>query len=517
MATLMPGARGAVPGAQEFEELVSVGMTGGQGQGEGFLPRLAETVPSTENGLWVVNPDGSMRVTWKIRSDAVFHDGTPVTAQDFLFKTQLEQDDRIPFVDPVIYRTISSIEAPDPKTVVVNWNRPYLQGDKGLTFPLPRHILEAPYQTGEIERFNSLPYWTNEWIGTGPYRMRQWNVGSGAILDAFDGYFLGRPKIDTIEIKFIVDTNTIAANLLAGEVDVTLGGRLAVDWAQGLKERSGGSVTYGTNAANPLVMYVNFMNPVPAALADVQFRRALVHAIDRQSMVDGLVGGTTSVAHRVITNPSRAAEFQAASASIVQYEYDPRKAVQMIEALGFRKAGDGVYRDPAGQAAPLEIRTITQGDIQQERSMNIVSGNWREIGLAAEESPTPAARRSDFEYRFNFPAFDLRRQPLTFDQLYDKFHSSQFTTAANNYRGGNYGKYANAELDRLVEQHQITIPQAQRWDLFKQIVRHVTDQVVIIGLFYDVEVTATTSRLKNVRTRSAGFGETLNVTEWDLA
>jgi peptide/nickel transport system substrate-binding protein len=263
-------------------------------------------------------------------------------------------------------------------------------------------------------------------------------------------------------------------------------------------------------------MYINLEKPTPASLLDVQFRRALVHAIDRQSMVDGLVGGSTAVAHGVITNPSRTAEYQAASGSIVQYEYDPRKAAQIIEGLGYRKGGDGMYRDLAGQPMPLEIRTITQGDIQQERSMNIVAGHWRDIGLAAEESPTPAARRSDFEYRFNFPAFDLRRQPLTFDQLYDKFHSSQFTTAANNWRGGNYGHYANAELDRLVEQHDVTIPQVPRWELFKGIVRHVTDQVVIIGLFYDVEVTATTSRLKNVRIRSAGFGETLNVHEWDI-
>lgn len=516
MATLMPGARGAVPGAGEFEELVSVGMTGGQGQGEGFQARIAEAVPSTENGLWQVNPDGTMRVTWKIRGDATFHDGTPVTADDFLFKMRLEQDDRIPFVDTVTYQSISSVEAPDARTVVVNWRRPYLQADRGLTFPLPRHILEAAYQSGEYERFNSLPYWTNEWIGTGPFKMRQWNTGSGAVLDAYDRYFLGRPKIDIIEVKFIVDTNTIAANLLAGEVDVTLGGRLAMDWAQGIKERSGGSVTFGTNAANPLVMYIRFSNPTPAALADLQFRRALVHAIDRQSMVDGLVGGSTAVAHGVITNPSRTAEYQAAVGSIVRYEYDPRRAVQMIEGQGYRKGPDGMYRDLNGQPMPLEIRTITQGDIQQERSMNIVAGNWREIGLASEESPTPAARRSDFEYRFTFPAFDLRRQPLTFDQLYDKFHSSQFTAAANNWRGGNYGHYASPELDRLLEQHDVTIPQAQRWEFFKQIVRHVTDQVVIIGLFYDVEVTATTSRMKNVRIRSAGFGETLNAHEWEV-
>jgi ABC-type transport system substrate-binding protein len=99
--------------------------------------------------------------------------------------------------------------------------------------------------------------------------------------------------------------------------------------------------------------------------------------------------------------------------------------------------------------------------------------------------------------------------------LHDKFHSSEFPLAQNNWRGGNYGRYRNAELDRLVERHEITIPTQERMEIFRQIVRVVSDQVVIIGLYYDVEVTVTATRLKNVRTRDGGFGETSNAHEWE--
>ncbi len=515
--TIMPGARGAVPGAGELQELLTVGLTVGAGRGQPFVPRIAETIPSIENGLWRVFPDGRMETAWRLRRDVLWHDGTPFTAQDFVFKARLEQDERMPFVETVVYQFIEAVEAPDAHSLLVKWKKPYLQADKGFgeNLPLPRHVLEAPYLSGEIERFLASPFWTEEFIGTGPYRMRQWLRGSGAILDANDRYFLGRPKVDVIEVKFIADPNTIAANILAGEVDVTLGGRLALDWATDLQGRSGGRVSFGTSAANPIVLYINLLNPTPSAIMDADFRRALVHALDRQAMMDSLVDGLTAVAHGVIVNPSRADEFRAAESAIVRYPYDPRRAGQLIEGLGYRKGVDGLYRDAGGQRLALEIRT-TQGDIQQERSMFSTAANWQEAGVATETVVVPSARRADFEYRFNFPAFDLRRQPLTFDQLYDKFHSSNFPLLENNWRGGNYGKYRSAEMDRLVERHDVTIPASERMEIFKQIVRLVSDQVVIIGLFYDVEVTVTSSRMKNVPTRTGGFGETWNAHEWQV-
>ncbi|MEA2640840.1 MAG: peptide/nickel transport system substrate-binding protein [Chloroflexota bacterium] len=514
--TILPGARGALPGADELDWLVNVGLTVGKGQGEPYTARMAETLPSTDNGLWKVLPDGRMELTWKLRTDAVWHDGAPVTIDDWLFTTTVQQDPKLPLIDLAPYRFIESIEARDASTLVVTWKRTYLYADGGFVFPLPKHILETAYRSGDMERFQALPYWTEEFVGTGPYRIRQWTHGSGALLEANDRYFLGRPKIDAIEMKFIPDPNTIAANFLAGEGDVSLGGRLALDWAQGMLDRSNGKVQFGTSAANPIVVYIKLENPTPAALLEVDFRRALAHALDREEMVNTLVDGKTSVAHGVVTNPSRADEFQATRDSVVQYPYDPRRATQLIEGLGYRKGTDGFYVDRAGQKITLEIRT-TQGDVQQERAAFATAANWQAVGLTTETSLTPAARRNDFEYRFAFPAFDLRRQPLTPDQVTEKFHSANPPTAENNWRGGNYGRYSNPALDRLLEAYDVTIPTGPRMELYKQIAHVVTDQVVILGLFYDVEVTVTASRMKNVRTRTAGYGETVFVHEWDVA
>lgn len=508
--TLLPSAAGAIPGLPELNLMLTVPLV----IGDPLQTKVAETVPSTTNGLWQVFADGRMQTTFKLRKDVRWQDGQPVTADDFVFKSVLEQDPKMVFGATAAYAYVEKIEAPDLYTFVITWKRPYLKADAGLVgAPMPKHILDPVYQSGNLERFQSLAHWTTDYIGNGPYRVKGWTVGSGAVLEANSDYFLGKPKIDTIDVRFIIDPNTIGANILAGEVDVTLGGRLALDWAQSLRDQGQGKVTMGASPANPLVIYIAFTNQNPPAMREVNLRRALLHAMDRQTMMEGLVGGQTSIAHAVTLNPNRPEEYAAAKGSIVEYAHDPRISAQLAEGLSMRKEADGYYLDPTGQPMTFEIRT-TQGDTQQERASYSTADNWQKAGFKTDVTIVPSARRGDNEYRLTFQGFDLRRQGI--DDPLDKLHSSQFPRADDNWRGGNYGRYSHPEMDRLAESWSVAIPLKERFELLSAITRHITDQVVYMGTFYDVELTVWTSRMKNVITRSGGNGETLNVHEWDV-
>ena len=110
-------------------------------------------------------------------------------------------------------------------------------------------------------------------------------AGSGVVLSAFDGYALGRPKIDEIEVRFIPDTTTLLANVFSGVVDATMGRGITLDQALQTKEQW----TAGQPVMAPsswVVIFPQFINPTPAAVGDVRFRRALMHALDRQQIVD---------------------------------------------------------------------------------------------------------------------------------------------------------------------------------------------------------------------------------------
>ncbi|MPZ15921.1 MAG: hypothetical protein GEU73_16115 [Chloroflexi bacterium] len=231
--TLNRAGAGGERGTTELDMLLNAGLVVADEQNQ-LQPQLAEMVPTIENGLWRLLPDGQMETTWRIRPNARWHDGTPITAEDLVFTLAVGTDAELDFVQYPAYGSIEGIEATDSRTVTVQWRSPFIAADTLFTtdaaWPFPKHVLEATY----LEDKNKLvthPYWSVDYVGTGPFRLREWVTGSHATLEANDQYVLGRPKIDEMVVRFIRDPNTLIANILAGEVDVNLGRGVSVEEA----------------------------------------------------------------------------------------------------------------------------------------------------------------------------------------------------------------------------------------------------------------------------------------------
>src|SRR5262249_20331039 len=151
----------------------------------------AEEVPTLENGRWTLLPDGRMEMTWQIRSGARWHDGRQLTADDFTFTAEVGADRDVAIRRDLAYEFVQTVAAPDAQTVVVTWKQPYIQADQLFSaFILPRHLLESAYRQDKAN-FPQLPYWTTEFVGSGPFRPVEWSGGSYVSLRAFDGYALG--------------------------------------------------------------------------------------------------------------------------------------------------------------------------------------------------------------------------------------------------------------------------------------------------------------------------------------
>src|SRR5437870_2820684 len=134
-----------VSGGPEVTDLVNAGLTTDGDRGD-MLPRLAEDVPTAENGLWVVLPDGRMEMTWHLRPNAQWHDGTAFTADDLAFTMTVVRDPELAVFRELPYELIERVDAPDPRTVKVTWKQPFIEADRlfgrDLAVPLPRHLLE---------------------------------------------------------------------------------------------------------------------------------------------------------------------------------------------------------------------------------------------------------------------------------------------------------------------------------------------------------------------------------------
>lgn len=507
--------RSNVPGIDQLERLVNAPLTFVDEQGL-LQPRLAEAVPTLENGLWRLAPDGTMETTWTIHEGARWHDGTPLTAEDLLFTLQVVRDSDLPIFGDIAYASLDRAEARDGRTLTVRWNRPYIQANTlfgyALALPLPRGLLERAYLE-EKATFIEHPYWSEEFVGTGPYRIRSWERGSHIALAASDGYVLGRPKIDEITVKFIPDPTTLAANILAGEVDVTMEGRLSIEWAMTVRDQwKDGDVDF--KFSSMMQIFPQFIGPNPPVVANLDFRRALLHATDRQQMVETLVFGLTSVGHTFVS-PSEP-EYPHIEGSIVRYDYDPRRAAQLIEALGYRRGPEGTFRDSADQKLTVQLRT-SLGDDRQEKAMFATADDWQRLGVEVERFLVPPQRAAEAEFRSTFPAFDLKGQAGTFAYA-SNYHSSRVSLPENNYRvSGNNARYRNAELDNLIDAYFVTIPLDERMRIGGRIVNHVSDQVVWMGLFYQVTPLLVSKRLVNARQAKPSGANTLTgVHEWDL-
>lgn len=492
-----------------LQELTHVGLTNYDPRGT-LYPRLAEAVPTLDNGLWKLLPDGGMETTWTIRPNATWHDGTPFTAEDLVFTARVVQDRELAVFRHTAYESIESVEAPDSRTIVVTWKRPFIEADamfaQELAAPLPRHLLEEAYAESKAT-FTELPYWGREFVGTGPFKVKELERGSHLLVEAFDGYILGRPQIDQIEVRFIADETTLVANILAGTVELTLARALSAEQGGQIREQwNDGKIEITSD--DWYVLYPQFIGANPAVITDARFRRALLHGTDRQQIADTLEGRLSSITHAIIS-PSRP-QYKEIEDAIVRYDFDPRRAIQLIENIGLTRGPDGIFRDAANQRIEIEINT-TRLDAHQKMLFTLTD-QWPRIGVAVDPVVIPPQRAQDAEYRAIFPGFALQGHPAEVI----RFHSTEARLPEKNFRGGNNSRYMNPDLDTLIDRYFATIPKQERNQALAQVVRHMTENTVPLPIIWRVDPTAIGNRLQNVMSKGPDATQAWNSHEWDL-
>lgn len=512
------GFGGSAAGIDAIEDLVHAGATRRDDADE-LRPVLIEARPSIENGLWMVSPDGRMETTWKIRNGARWQDGTPFASQDLLFTLAVCMDDAmVGFCRHVGFDFIDSARAVDDGTAIVTWKQPFIEADALFTtqfgMPLPRHLLERPYREAELPRgLADLSYFTKEFVGAGPYQVREWVEASHMILRAYDGYILGRPKIDEIVIKWIADPNAIVANMLAGEIDLSLGRGIALEQAIQIRDQwPEGRLEVGL--VNWIAAYPQFIDPRPAILLDARFRKGLVHALDRQEMADTLQWGMTPVRHAIFDTSEP--QFRELDRLVVKYEFDQRRAAQLVESTGHPRAADGSFRDSSGQRLSVEVRITGTQDILQKLQLSIAD-YWQRAGIGAETLVIGRARINDYEYRATRAAFEMQQSPDTLKGL-RRAHSSQTPLPENNFRvTSNTSRYMNPAFDAMLDRFFSAIPGRERLAALGQILNHMSDQVTLIPLFSGTEPMLAHNRIIGIGSRKASEGTAAwNVHEWDL-
>jgi len=478
---------------------------------------LAEALPSTTDGTWTIGDDGSMETIWKLRRNVKWHDGTPMTADDLVFGYQAVTSPGVVSLGGAYLRDIREVLATESYTVSVKWSRINVNAatPRDNLPVLPRHILEKELASRSPEAFMNLPYWTTDYVGTGPFKLERWAQGDRLEFAAFDDYFRGRPKLDRLVVRIIPDPNTTIAKVLAGEVDVTLPVQLDVEVALTMKERWEGTrnqVLLGSPGQGRFMYPQSRDESVrPRELLDPRVRRALYQAVDRQSISEAVTRGTAPIADSWVP-PSYEIRRDVESA-IPQYPFDLSSAQRAFQELGWTRGTDGVLRNSSGQELRLEARSVASA--RTERESNTAVSGWKQLGIQVDQFVRPAAAVADEEERSKYPGVELAGG--SYDELFDlRLSCKNIPSASNGWRGRNSAAWCNQEADTYIDRLQITIPQSERIQLMRGLVSVAMTEIALMPMYWDLDPILAVAGVRGLPQPTApGRVHTFNVWEWD--
>jgi len=482
-AMSIAGIASPVGGWVAMTELHSEGLITSDIDSHKQVGRLAERVPSVDDGSITLLADGRMRVVFNLRKGVTWHDGEPFTAQDLVFAYQMSGPDGIPHDGVSAPEQMSSVEAPDDFTFVVNYKQPYYLATAlgpGAFWPLPRHILNDVHQqylaTRNLDTVLQHPYWTSSYVHLGPFRMTAFDPGQGFTFEAHDRYFLGRPKVDTIQVRIYGDQNTLLAAVLAGAVDIVP--ELALREATGIPLRdtwrtSGDGTVYvlagPLRRARPQFRPAIQMEPT---VLDARVRAALYHALDREELADAVGGGNRHLTAWAML-PASDPNYEAVRDSLRQFNYSPDRARAILGDVGWRPGSDNMLRHSSDGRL---FRTAIWGSPDADREIAAYAAYWRAIGIEVEEYTIGAAQARDAAARAQFPGWDL-----TAGEIIDEM--KQPPAGPENRWSGNRTGYDNPAARTLVEALERSITPSDQLRAMRTINDFVISEMLTLFMF----------------------------------
>ncbi len=485
------------------------------------LPYLAEALPVLNTDSWTVFPDGRMETRYHLKPNLVWHDGVPLTADDFVFAFKVATPANGFRTGVAPYILMEDVLATDGRSLVIRWKGVYpeanvlLLGDvKFGLVPLPRHILEQA-SSQSLEAFQGHPYWTHEFVGAGPFKLDRWERGSHLEALAFDEHVLGRPRIDRIRLLFISDPNTAFSNLLAGTTDVALDTitfahmlQLKQEWAA--TNRGTAGITVASLTASYIQHRPEYASP--RAILDLRVHKALAHGIDKQTFAETIWAGELRVLDTIF-EPT-ADYYPVIDRAITKYPYDPRLSERLMNEAGYTKGPDGSFASPTDGKLTFVLQAP-----QTRREPPVLAANWRQAGFDIQELPLSATEERDPQVRATYQSLYVQASGLTEVQQMARYRASEVMTAETRWRGENVTGWKNPAYDQLVDAFTVTLDPNERVQQRAQMAKLFSEELPAIMLTDNPNMHAYLSAVKNVTPappyRTTGR-ITWNIERWEL-
>jgi peptide/nickel transport system substrate-binding protein len=413
-----------------------------------------------------------------LRQDVKFHDGRPLSSADVKFTFDSILDGTVKTPKRGAFRMVTVVEAPDDSTVVFHLREPYASFLWNLTKP----------GVGIVPR-GSGPEIAQKPIGTGPFQFVDAITDQEIALQRNPSYFGDageaagvRGNVERVRFRIVPDALVRALELRKGSADVAINS-LSPDMVVTLAKERG---IVADEQPGTTIAYVGF-NLEDPVLSHREVRQALAYATDRATLIKYLMRGQARAAASLLP-PNH----WAYDPNVRQYDFDPGRAEQLLDAAGFKRGAGGVrFR--------LEFKTSTE---EYSRLLSeAIADEWQRVGVAVELRPLEFAT---FYADLQRGSFQVSAQRWVGGNNDPDIFESVFSSKKIPPNGSNRGHYRNPKLDALIDQARMEMDRERRKALLWEIQGIVAEDEPYINLWYPDNVCVHRERLTDIVIPPAG-------------
>jgi peptide/nickel transport system substrate-binding protein len=470
------------------------------------LPALAESWEWSE---------GDTKLTFHLRKGATFFDGTPITAKDFVFTYKAIAHPK--YIGPrnsgfedvlgwaeynkgqkgetaadfeagiVTDQNIDGVYAEDDLTLVFKLDKPnaaFFLGNAGFAAVDRSKYANIPVQDwGTAKDPNNI--YPN---GSGPFMMDTYAEGQYASLKANPNYYNGKAYMDGILYR------VVAADVAIGEMK--LGNLDVVEFQDPTELEAYNAMSHVTVHEYPdLAFQLMWFNTKDPLLSDKEMRHAIAYAIDRNAIIHNLMGDHATALYQPIPPV-----LWAYTEDVEHYDYNPTKAGEILDSLGWKKGADG-FRYKDGKKLTITLTYPNTGNPVRIKTAPVVQKFLQDVGidlqLAGYDRVTAFAKMTDeHDYQLGFMGFTLSVEPDP-TGIWDK---------ASAVDGGfNVAQWWTDTSEELIAKGKATGDIEKRIEIYNEWSRHWADELPAYLFYSPNAFTAGNNRIGNFKPSTVGF------------
>jgi peptide/nickel transport system substrate-binding protein len=444
-------------------------------------PVLAQSYETARDGL---------TYTFKLRQGVKFHNGMDFTAEDVKYTYEWYMNPANHALNANNLKGVDSVQAIDKYTVRVKMKEPnaafLAKGATTLIVPAAYHgkMGEKGYKVAPV--------------GTGAFKLKEWRPAEFTLVQAFDGHFRGRPYLDFFREDIVPEASVRAIGLRTGASDSAVWALLAEDNLKFGKDPNFTTFRTQTLAVNHFP--INNKRP---QFSDKRVRQAMMHAINRQRLIDDIFKGTAVLATSNLS-PAVKAYYEP---NVQQYPYDPTKAKTLLEEAGWKPGADGI-REKSGTKLSFTCFTIT-GDQARRPEAEVAQQDLKAVGIDMKIQEAPVATITEKLHKGEMDA-------SLFNWTYGGTYGDPDPSVTLRSDGGNnWSHFTNAKVDSLIDAGLRETDPAKRKPIYSEIQKIVAEEVPFLYMMYWDWFNIFTKRIKGLpKTALVGSQLYRKANEW---